>query len=205
MPGAHEARDELPVARDAERPVPTARRQKSGSAEGQSQRLETWDAVATECLAQAGAARPARDPSIALAGDTRVELLRNPDELARLIAMNAPAGLAGASFGARDWLDNPANFALVDGEDLGLFEAGDAWPGPLTAHVLFASRGAKALRVARTMLAQAFAFGATRILGETPANLPHALLFARMLGFVIDGEAEREMGRVVLATLPRHG
>lgn len=132
-----------------------------------------------------------------------MKLLRNPDELERLIALNAPEGLVGASFDAAEWLANPANFALCDGPDLGMFEAVDEWPGPLAAHVLFATRGREAIGLARRMLAQAFSFGATRILGETPARLPQALWFARKLGFVPYGEADRPMGRVILSALER--
>lgn len=129
-----------------------------------------------------------------------VRLLRNPEELARLIAGNAPAGFM-ADVDPAEWLGDPRHFALVDGDDLGLFEAGGFWPGPLCAHVIFASRGAKALKVARAMLEQAFAFGATRILGETPIGSPHALLFAKLLGFRPYGEADGPGGRVTLSAL----
>lgn len=130
-----------------------------------------------------------------------MEQLRDPDELARLIAANAPSGITADDFDAAEWLADPANFALVEGDDLGMFEAGDEWPGPLTAHVIFASRGKRALDTARAMLTGAFTFGATEIVGETPVRLPHALIFSRLLGFVPYGEAERPMGRVVLSAL----
>lgn len=129
-----------------------------------------------------------------------MELLRNPDELARLIALNAPAGFMDGN-DAGEWLADPRHFALADGDDLGLFEAGDEWPGPLCAHVLFHSRGARALKVARTMLEQAFRFGATRILGETPERFHHAILFARLLGFVPYDRVETERGWVILSAL----
>lgn len=131
-----------------------------------------------------------------------MHLLRDPDELARLIARNAPAGFMGGA-GTAEWLADPRHFALTDGDDLGLFEAGDEWPGPLCAHVLFASRGRRALQTAKAMLEQAFNFGATRILGETPIGLPHALLFARKLGFVPYGEADGPCGRVTLSALKK--
>lgn len=101
------------------------------------------------------------------------------------------------------WLADPRHFALVDGDDLGLFEAGDEWPGPLCAHVLFKSRGRSAIATARAMLNQAFAFGATRILGETPIGSPHALLFAKLLGFRPYGEADGPGGRVTLSALDK--
>lgn len=103
---------------------------------------------------------------------------------------------------AKEWLSDPRHFAMVEGDDLGLFEAGDEWPGPLCAHVLFKSRGKQALKVARAMLEQAFAFGATHILGETPVRFPHAILFARLLGFVPYGEAAAKNGEpVILSTM----
>lgn len=129
-----------------------------------------------------------------------MELLRNPNELARLVAKNAPPGFMDG-LDAADWIADPSHFALRDGDDLALFEAGDEWPGPLCAHVLFASRGRQALDVARAMLAQAFAFGATRILGETPVKYRHALLFVRRLGFVPYGEAELDGERLILSAL----
>lgn len=129
-----------------------------------------------------------------------MHILRAPDELARLIAQNAPAGFM-ADIEPAEWLSDPRHFALVDGDDLGLFEAGVEWPGPLCAHVIFASRGKPALETARAMLAAAFAFGATKILGETPIVYPHALMFARKLGFQPYAEADGQIGRVTLSAL----
>lgn len=118
-----------------------------------------------------------------------------------MIRQNAPALILGNGGSTADWLAKPNTFALRDGDDLGLFEAGDTWPGPLTAHVIFASRGKHALRTARAMLEQAFDYGATEILGETPVALPHAVLFSRLLGFRPYGEADRPMGKVILSRL----
>lgn len=129
-----------------------------------------------------------------------LRLCKHPDELGRLIAANAPPSIIAADFDPAAWLAEPGNFALIDGDNLGMFEA-EHWPGPLNAHVLFASRGKQAFDTARAMLAQAFAFGATEILGETPVGLKAALGFSRRLGFVPYGEADRSMGRVVLSRL----
>jgi hypothetical protein len=133
-----------------------------------------------------------------------LRLVRDPEELRRLIRANAPAHIIGDDFDPTEWLAKPANFALVEGDDLGMFEAPESWPGPLEAHVMFASRGEKALTRAKKMLEQAFAYGATRILGETPETLPHALAFAHKLGFKDCGRAERPMGWVVLSSLDAH-
>jgi hypothetical protein len=130
-----------------------------------------------------------------------LNLLSDPDELARLIEQNAPAGFMNGADAAA-WLADPRHFALRQNDDLGLFEAGDEWPGPLVAHVLFRSRGKIALETAQAMLDQAFAYGATRILGETPERFPHALLFARLLGFVPYGRGVDAQGEnVILSAL----
>jgi hypothetical protein len=128
-------------------------------------------------------------------------MLTDPIELQRLVDLNAPEGLVGDDFDAADWLANPANFALSDGDDLGMFEAGTEWPGPVSAHVIFASRGQQAIDTAQRMLAQVFAFGATEVLGETPLKLPQAMGFAAKLGFEPYGEDDRPMGRVSLSRL----
>lgn len=130
----------------------------------------------------------------------RVRHVRTPDELTRLLALNAREG-APPITDAAAWLANPRNFALADGDDLSLFEAKGEWPGPLEGHIFFASRGKQALETARRMLTQAFSYGATCIEGSTPIDLPHALLFARLLGFRKYGEADTPSGRVSLSRL----
>lgn len=131
-----------------------------------------------------------------------VRLVRDPQELARLIAQNARDGSVPVS-DAASWLANPRNFALVDGDDLALFEAKGDWPGPLEGHIFFRSRGKQALAIARQMLAQAFAYGGTAIIGATPHQYRDALMFARLLGFKPYGDD----GRCTLTRLeaPRVG
>jgi hypothetical protein len=129
-----------------------------------------------------------------------MHLLRDPDELSRLIERNGPPGFM-AGIDPSEWLVDPRHFAIVEGDDLGLFEAGDEWPGPLCAHVLFKSRGRQVIDTARAMLDQAFSFGATRILGETPERYRHALMFARLLGFAPYGVATRDGKRIILSEL----
>lgn len=130
-----------------------------------------------------------------------MRLLRNPDELDALIRANTPPAYIADNFSAAEWLANPANFALATGNDLGLFEGGNEWPGPLTAHVLFASRGKQAIRNAKAMLAQAFAFGATEILGEPLAANKPVRWFIRQLGFEPYGEKEGRLGTLLLVRL----
>lgn len=129
-----------------------------------------------------------------------MHLLHDPAELTRLLAANAREA-APPIDDAAAWLANPRNFALAECNDLGLFEAKDDWPGPLHAHVFFASRGRKAIDTASAMIAQAFDYGATEILGETPAKFRNALMFARLLGFRPYGEEDRLAGKVILSRL----
>ncbi len=117
-----------------------------------------------------------------------MHICRDPDELLRLLHENARDDWKPTISNAAEWLAEPSNFALVKGNDLGLFEAKDEWPGPLHAHVFFESRGKNAIRIAKQMLAQAFDYGATEILGETPLAYTNALMFARLLGFRVYGE-----------------
>jgi hypothetical protein len=122
-----------------------------------------------------------------------LRLCNDPDELDRLIRANTPPDYIGEGFSAAEWIARPANFALVEGDDLGLFEAGNEWPGPLTAHVLFASRGKPALDRARRMLAVAFAWGATEILGEPRADNKAVRWFIRQLGFEPYGQRGKHL------------
>lgn len=130
-----------------------------------------------------------------------MQLVNDPLRLAALIAANAPPEIVAGTFDPAKWFAEPSHFALEAGGDLAMFEADGEWPGPLTAHVMFRSRGRAALDTARAMIERAFTYGATEILGETPANLRHAILFARLLGFVPYGEKETPMGTVVLSRL----
>lgn len=129
-----------------------------------------------------------------------MNLCRDVDAIASLLAANASEDAPPITDIAA-WLDNPGNFALVEGNDLALFEAKSGWPGPLEAHVFFASRGKAAITIAKRMLAQAFDFGATEILGETPVALPHAVLFAKLLGFQKTGERETKNGPVIVSRI----
>ena len=125
-----------------------------------------------------------------------MRLCRNPDELDALIRANAPPELVADDFSAAEWLAYPAHFALVDETDLSMFEAQGEWPGDLNAHLFFATRGKQALETARAMLALAFGFGATRVIGAAPTHRRHVLLFVCRLGFVAYG---RQGGDTLLA------
>lgn len=127
--------------------------------------------------------------------------LTDPQELVRLLAENAREEWRPGIEEATEWLADPAHFALVEGNDLAMFAAEGAWPGPLHGHMFFASRGKLALTVAKAMLGHAFGLGATAILGRTPAKFKDAVLFARWLGFVKTGEEEAPHGKVIISRL----
>jgi hypothetical protein len=108
-------------------------------------------------------------------------LTRDPSGLLRLMLQNMREDAEPLITHAEEWLADPRNFALVEGDDLSLFMAEGEWPGPLHAHVFFASRGKQALEIARRMLGQAFGYGATEIIAQT--DFRDAAMFARLLGF----------------------
>lgn len=129
--------------------------------------------------------------------------VRDPAELAGLLSANAREDASWIDPAA--WLADPRNFALRRNDDVVLFAAGDDWPGPLHAHVFCASRGKDALETGRQSLEQAFGYGATEILGETPARFRDAWLYARLLGFRRYGEETRHGERMILSRLtPDH-
>lgn len=137
--------------------------------------------------------------------------VRDPDELSALMAKNCPPELL-CDFDAETWLADPSNFALADGDDLGLAEAGSEWPGPLTIHTFYTSRGKEAIRVARAMIEQCFAYGATAVRGEIQTKRRNVIAFARLLGFRPVGEIERPglgtfsvLQIAQLTTPPEHG
>ena len=67
-----------------------------------------------------------------------MRLLHDPADLTRLLAGKAREA-APPVYDAVALLANPRNFALVDGDDLTMFEAKGDCPGPLHAPVFFAS------------------------------------------------------------------
>lgn len=130
-----------------------------------------------------------------------MRLVRDPDELSALMAKNCPPELL-CDFDAETWLADPGNFALRDGNDLGLAEAGPEWPGPLTIHTFYTSRGKAAMVVARAMIALCFAYGATEVRGEIQVTRRHVIAFARLLGFRPCGTTERpNLGKFIILHL----
>lgn len=129
--------------------------------------------------------------------------VRDPDELAALMKRNCPPELL-CDFDAQSWLACRGNFALREGDDLGLGEAGEEWPGPLTVHLFCTSRGRQAVGIGRRMLEQCFTYGATAIRAEIQADRRHAIMFARRFGFRPVEEFERpQLGRFNVFELSR--
>lgn len=127
--------------------------------------------------------------------------VKDPAELADLMEKNCPPELL-CDFDAETWLADPANFALRDGDDLGLAEAGSEWPGPLTIHTFYTSRGKQAMTVARTMIEHCIAYGATELRGEIQVTRRHVITFARLLGFRPVEEIERpKLGKFAVLAL----
>lgn len=79
------------------------------------------------------------------------------------------------------WLVEPRNIILWDGENAAFFLW--RWVGIYEGHILFRTRGAKALSLASEMLAAMFGAGAGMILAVVNYRLPHAAWFLRKLGF----------------------
>ena len=124
-----------------------------------------------------------------------IQLVRDPQELLRLVLANKREDVSPCFTDVEQWLADPRNFALSEGDDLGLATAGDNWPGPLAIHVFYKSRGKKALEVARRMIGQCFDYGATEINVKTAFR--DVALFARWLGFK---ETHREGQTIFLVT-----
>lgn len=97
----------------------------------------------------------------------------------------------GVNMSAEDWVNNPANIALVnDSGDVALFEIG--FKNVYTGHYYFTSKGRKAIQVARQFIDELFntCYNIEVILGLTPlTNLP-ARWLSRQVGFKSHGVVE---------------
>lgn len=129
-------------------------------------------------------------------------------ELEGLIEAAAPPELVGTGMTAAEWLAEPRNIALRNGDDLGMFEHfGD---GVYDSHCFCVSRGKDALASTRAALREMFdRYGAASIYTETPMDVPdpltakRTLLFARRVGFRPVRETERPIGRVTFSVFDR--
>lgn len=102
-------------------------------------------------------------------------------------------GSLAYGFEVKEWLQNESHVALLDGDDLGLFETPDGYTFKM--HWCFSSKGKTALRVASSMRDKMFDdFGALMLWGWTPVFCSGARWFNRQLGGVSRGVHETENG-----------
>lgn len=105
-------------------------------------------------------------------------------------------------FAASEWLADPDNLALTDGDNIALFEkqGGDTWVG----HNLFVDRGRDAIAAGFKFLSEMFVtYGAKCIVGETPVRKIAARWFNRQLGFQSKGIRPTPHGNVELFVMER--
>lgn len=106
-------------------------------------------------------------------------------------------GLSGA-----DFLDDPENVAIVNGEDISLFEGSDS--NDFEVHFLYKSSGRAAIDASKAALASMFKdHGAELIFGMTPVELRHARLHARLIGGRSGGIRQTEHGACELFVLSK--
>jgi len=104
-------------------------------------------------------------------------------------------GLSGA-----DWLAHAGNVPVVIGDDIALFD--DERDCVYQVHFLFVSRGKAAVASAKEAFRQMFEkYGAELIFGMVPDNLPHAKLFARLVGGKFIGKRDTPDGPCELFVL----
>ena len=96
-------------------------------------------------------------------------------------------------FDAREWLEDPTNLALTDGQNIMLFlrESDDTYCG----HWLLVDRGKDAFLAAIALLRSLFTdYGARTVYGLVPAHCRASAWFTRQMGFTSSGMEETEMG-----------
>jgi hypothetical protein len=106
-------------------------------------------------------------------------------------------GLSGAV-----WLAEPGNIAIVDGEDIALFD--DEGDNVYEMHVLFKSRGRAAIDAGKASLRRMFEdHNASLIFAKVPAIRPDVNLFARWIGLKFIGLRSTAYGPCHIFALPR--
>lgn len=102
-----------------------------------------------------------------------------------------------------DWVSNPANIALGNGQDMALFE--HETPRVVTGHYFFQSRGRQALEQGRLFLDEVFSpcYNVEVIRGLTPLQHLGARWMNRQLGFTSHGVVQSTIGPHELVILTR--
>ncbi len=96
-------------------------------------------------------------------------------------------------FDARDWLEDAANIALSDGQNMMLFtrESDDTYCG----HWLLVDRGKQAFLAAVKLLRALYLdHGARTVYGLVPAHCRASAWFTRQMGFRSSGMEETDLG-----------
>ena len=94
----------------------------------------------------------------------------------------------GTEIDPANWLADPRNIILVEGENVALFLW--RWIGIYEGHCLFTARGREALDLGAAMLGLMFSHGAAMVLAVASNPRRHVHWFLRQLGFDPKGEIE---------------
>jgi hypothetical protein len=90
-----------------------------------------------------------------------------------------------ANFDAIEWVSNPGNILLVDGQDAAIFH--QERPGVVNGHYYFKSRGRQAITVGKRLLGECFSLGVQTVMGTTPLVHLGARWMTRQLGLKSHG------------------
>lgn len=91
-----------------------------------------------------------------------------------------------------DWVSDPRNIAVMEGDDLALFDY--EAPGIYQGHFLFQSRGKEAVEATRILTRRMFEHGARMLVGYVPVCNRKAGVIARMAGWHYAGIKATEDG-----------
>lgn len=103
-----------------------------------------------------------------------------------------------------DWVLNPRNVALTNGDDVAMFERQWQLPKTVAGHYFFTSRGKGAIAAATSFLHEIFTgpYDVEIIVGLTPVEHKAALWMNKRLGFKEHGDVDTDAGlhRFVILT-----
>lgn len=101
-----------------------------------------------------------------------------------------------------DWVNDPRNIPIVEGDDITLFDFEDT--GLYQIHFLYESRGRKAIDAAKQAIDRIFEFhGAKGIFGIVPNFRRDVKLLARWTGMKYAGKRSTDCGPCELFILSR--
>lgn len=108
-------------------------------------------------------------------------------------------------FTVEDWLSNPLNVALVEGDDAALFERQPHADHVVFGHYFFRSKGKYAVKAAKSFLEEIFTgpYNVQAVTGLTPIDHKAAIWMTRHLGFNFDGEIQTDEGPYLFSVLTK--